>query len=55
MEVFRRNNDDSWAFIPYELGETIEFASLGIMVPMEAIYEDVVFEQDDSETSTAWR
>ena len=49
VEVFRRNSDGSWAFIPYRLGETIELASLGITVPMEAIYEDVVLEQDDSE------
>ena len=44
VEVFRRNSDGSWAFIPYGLGETIELASLGIRVPMEAIYEDVVLE-----------
>ncbi len=48
--VFRRNSDGSWAFIPYGLGETIELASLGIMVTMEAIYKDVVLEQDNSET-----
>jgi Uma2 family endonuclease len=50
VEVFRRNSDGTWAFIPYGSGETIEFASLGIMVPMEAIYEDVVLEREDSET-----
>jgi Uma2 family endonuclease len=49
VEVFRRNSDGSWAFIPYGLGETIELASLGIRVPMEAIYEAVVLGQDDSE------
>jgi Uma2 family endonuclease len=45
VEVFRRNSDGSWAFVPYGLGETIELASLGIRVPMESIYEDVVLEQ----------
>ena len=44
VEVFRRNSDGSWAFIPYGVGETIELASLGIRIPMEAIYEDVVLE-----------
>ncbi len=51
VEVFRRNSDGSWAFIPYGLGETIELASLGIMVSMEAIYEDVFLDQEDSETA----
>ena len=48
VEVFRRNGDGSWAFIPYRMGEVIELASLAIMVPMEAIYEDVVLEQENS-------
>jgi Uma2 family endonuclease len=51
VEVFRRNSDGSWAFIPYGLGEIIELASLGIMVPMESIYDDVVLEKSDSETN----
>jgi asparagine synthetase A len=46
VEAFRRNSNGSWALIPYGLGETIELASLGIRVPMESIYEDVVLEQD---------
>lgn len=50
VEVFRRNGDGSWVFIPYGLRETIELASLEIRVLMEAIYEDVVLEQVDSET-----
>ncbi|MFQ4134747.1 Uma2 family endonuclease [Nodosilinea sp. PGN35] len=50
VEVFRRNSDGSWAFIPYGPGETIELASLGIRVPMESIYEDVVLDKDDSGT-----
>jgi Uma2 family endonuclease len=50
VEVFRRNSDGSWAFVPYGLGETIELASLGIRVPMESIYEDVMLEQEDRET-----
>jgi Uma2 family endonuclease len=50
VEVFCRSSEGSWAFIPYGLGETIELASLGITVPMEAIYEDVVLEKDDSES-----
>lgn len=30
VEVFRRNSDGSWAFIPYGLSEIIELTSLGI-------------------------
>lgn len=45
VEIFRRDSDGSWAFILYDLGETIELASLGIMVPMEAIHEDVILEK----------
>lgn len=46
VEIFRRHSDGSWAFIPYGMGETIELASLEIMVPMASIYEDVILAQD---------
>jgi Uma2 family endonuclease len=48
VEVFRRNSDGSWAFIPYGPEETIELASLGVRLPMAAIYEEVALEQEDS-------
>lgn len=47
VEVFRRNSDGSWAFMPYGVGATIELTSLGTRVSVEAIYEDAVLEQNN--------
>lgn len=42
VEVFRRDKEGAWFFMPYSAGEEIELTSLGITVSIETIYEDVV-------------
>lgn len=45
VEVFRRNDEGNWAFIPYGKGDEVELTSVGMTVPIESIYEDVTLEQ----------
>ncbi|MEO1208633.1 MAG: Uma2 family endonuclease [Cyanobacteria bacterium J06638_20] len=48
VEVFRRDDEGGWMFIPYGEGADIELVSVGIEVSMNDIYEDVML--DASET-----
>lgn len=40
VEVFRRDADGRWVLYPYGPGETVEFSSAGMKMPLAAIYED---------------
>lgn len=40
VEIFRRDATDHWVLYPYGLGEEVEFASVGLNLPIEAVYED---------------
>lgn len=41
MDVFRRNPQGDWLFIPYGEGDDVELTSVGLTVPIAALYEDV--------------
>jgi Uma2 family endonuclease len=41
VEVFRRDRQGVWTFIPYGEADKIELTSIGITVAIEDIYEDV--------------
>ncbi len=41
VEVFRRDEQGAWTFIPYDEADKIELISVGVTVTVEAIYEDV--------------
>lgn len=43
VDVFRRNAEGRWVLYPYAEGDTVEFASVGLSLPVTAIYEDVAF------------
>jgi Uma2 family endonuclease len=45
VEVFRRETNGAWSFIPYLEGDEIELTSLGVTISVEAIYEDVILPQ----------
>lgn len=45
VEVFRRNAEGTWTFIPYSAGDAVELTSIGLTVPMAVLYEEVVFEE----------
>lgn len=40
VELFRRDASNHWVLYPYGPGETVEFTSIGLNLPVEAIYED---------------
>ena len=41
VDLFRRDENGHWVLHPYEAGHTVEFASVGLSVPVERLYEDV--------------
>lgn len=42
VDVFRRDGEGHWVLYPAGPGETVELASVGLMLPVEAIYEDAM-------------
>ncbi|NJM57029.1 MAG: Uma2 family endonuclease [Synechococcales cyanobacterium RU_4_20] len=43
VELFRRMAQDTWQILNYQAGDCIELKSVDLTVPIEAIYEDIVF------------
>lgn len=41
VDLFRRDDTGHWVLYPSEGGEMVEFASVGLSVPVEQLYEDV--------------
>ncbi|GAC1400026.1 MAG: hypothetical protein NVSMB49_11330 [Ktedonobacteraceae bacterium] len=48
VEVYRRDQEPFWKFSAFEAGDQVELASLGISVPVAAIYEDIELPEDTS-------
>ena len=48
VEVYRRDQAPFWKFSAFEAGDSVELASLGINIPVTAIYEDVELPEDTS-------
>jgi Uma2 family endonuclease len=44
VEVFRRDATGHWVLYPFGARTVVEFASVGLQVPVEAVYEDVPLE-----------
>lgn len=42
VDLFRRDTTGHWVLYPYGPGETVEFASVGLGLPLAAIYEDAL-------------
>ncbi|HMN19836.1 MAG TPA: Uma2 family endonuclease [Ottowia sp.] len=40
VDLFRRDEQGHWVLYPYEAGQTVELASVGLALPVAAIYED---------------
>ena len=41
VDLFRRDDTGHWVLYPSERGEMVEFASVGLSVPVEQLYGDV--------------
>lgn len=44
VEIFRRDADGHWVLYPYAANEEVELQSVGLKMPIDAIYEDVAWE-----------
>ncbi|MGF1601062.1 MAG: Uma2 family endonuclease [Thermosynechococcaceae cyanobacterium] len=44
IELFRRTAQDTWQILNYQAGNSIELKSVDLTCPIEAIYEEIVFE-----------
>ena len=40
VDLFRRDEGGHWVLYPSEAGDAVEFASVGLSLPMERVYED---------------
>jgi len=43
VEVCRREKNDLWSFLTFNLGDGVELTSLGVGFPIADVYEDVIF------------
>ena len=48
VEIFRRDDEGGWMFIPYSEGADIDLVSVGIEVSMNDIYEDVMLDASEA-------
>ena len=48
IELFRKNNGDNWQIINYQSGDIVELKSINLSIPIEQIYEDIIFEEATS-------
>lgn len=44
IDLFRRATQDTWQILNYQAGSSIELKSVNLTLPIETIYEDIVFE-----------
>ena len=47
VEVFRREKNDLWIYRIFHANSEIELLNLGVRIPVSAVYENVVFEEDE--------
>ncbi|ERN41014.1 uncharacterized protein conserved in cyanobacteria [Rubidibacter lacunae KORDI 51-2] len=44
VDVFRLNEQGIWMFMPYGEADEVELSSVGVRIPTDSIYEDVVLD-----------
>ena len=53
IDLFRRDETGHWVLYPSEGGDAVEFASVGLSVPVDRVYEDVNMEEKESPLNDA--
>jgi Uma2 family endonuclease len=43
IELFRRNDENTWQIIDYQIGDTVELKSINLTFPIEQVYEEITF------------
>jgi Uma2 family endonuclease len=51
VDVFRRNQQGTWSFIPYCEGDEVELTSVGLNLSIDAIYDDILLVQSKSKNA----
>lgn len=49
IDLYHRNERNRWEIVSYEAGDSIELSSINLTIPIEQIYEDIVFVPADVE------
>jgi len=49
IELFCRQKEALWSYLVFNIGDTVELASIDVQFPLAAIYEDVAFPQEDDD------
>lgn len=44
VDVFRRDEQGRWVLYPFDADQQVELASVGLVMPMAAVYQDVRFD-----------
>lgn len=44
IDIYHQNDAGEWVILSYRSGDRVEFKSIGLIVPIEQFYEEVVFE-----------
>jgi Uma2 family endonuclease len=44
IDIYHKNNAGDWLILSYRSGDRVELKSIGLTVPIEQFYEDIVFE-----------
>jgi len=50
VDLFRRDATDHWVLYPYGEGDTVELQSVGLLLPVAAIYEDALVQPPTAPT-----
>jgi Uma2 family endonuclease len=49
IDIYHKNNAGDWLILSYRSGDAVELQSIGLTVPIEQFYEDIVFEPSPDE------
>jgi Uma2 family endonuclease len=44
IDIYHKNNAGDWMILSYREGDQVELKSIGLMVPIEQFYEEIVFD-----------
>jgi Uma2 family endonuclease len=45
IDIYHKNQAGDWLILSYRAGDTVEFQSINLRVPIEQIYEEIIFEE----------
>jgi len=49
IDIYHKNQAGDWLILSYRAGDVVEFKSINLRVPIEQIYEEIIFEESPGE------